>query len=101
VLDVKVVVEFGEALVNELFAVVRDYGVGYPVSANDVSPKESLDLFGCNVCEWFSFNPLGEIIHRYQEKLDLPFSRGEGSYYVHSPFGKWPWCCNMMERFSV
>ena len=75
-LDVKVVVEYGEALVNELTSVVCDYNVGYPVSVNDVSPKESLDLFGRNVCEQFSFNPLGEIIHRYQEKLNLSLPGG-------------------------
>ena len=34
------------------------YGVRYPVPTNDIFPEESLDLFGCNVCEWFSFNPL-------------------------------------------
>jgi len=64
VLNVEVLVELCEALVNELSPVVRDYSVGYPVLANDVFPRESLDLFGRNVCERFSLNPLGEVIYR-------------------------------------
>jgi len=89
-LDVEVLVELRQAFVNELSPIVCDDSVWYVVSVNDVFPDETFDLFGHDVCEQLSCNPLGEIVDCDQEEFNLPFFGFERSYDVHSPLGEWP-----------
>ena len=42
------------------------------------------------VCQWLSFNPLGEVICAYQKILLIPCCFGEKAHDVQSPLSKGP-----------
>ena len=42
------------------------------------------------VCQWLSFNPLGKVIHAYQQILLIPYCFGEKAHDVQSPLSKGP-----------
>ena len=50
-----------------------------------------LDCFGCAVfCEWFEFNPLGELVNYYEDVLKAAFCFLEGSYLIQPLVGERP-----------
>jgi len=61
--DFQVAVEFGEAFVYELAAVISYDGVGDTVTADDALPDETLHLIGSDGGKGFRLDPLGEVIY--------------------------------------
>ena len=50
---------------------------------------DELDCFGCAIfCEWFIFNPLGELINCYEDVLETAFCFLERSYLIQPPAGE-------------
>jgi len=63
VCDFQVAVEFGEAFVYELAAVVSYDGVRDTIAADDVLPDETLYLIGSYGGKGFCLDPFGEVIN--------------------------------------
>ena len=52
---------------------------------------DELNCFGCAVfCEWFVFNPLGELVNCYEDVLEAAFCFLERSYLIQPLAGERP-----------
>ena len=83
--------ELFEPLVIELGAVVRDDGSREAITAYDGFPDKRFRLGHCDVGDGLSFDPFGEIIHGYEEKLSLQGRLWERSQNVYSSLLEGPW----------
>ena len=52
-----------EDLAIKLKAIVQDEGIRDPEPSDNILPKISLGIHVPGICQWFSFNPLGEVIY--------------------------------------
>jgi len=84
-------VEFDKFLIYELSAIVGYDNVRNSILAYNVFPNKLLDLLCCDCGQRLSLHPFHEIVNDNDEELHLPFSWGEWSQDVHSPFCEWPW----------
>ena len=52
---------------------ICDDSIGHAKAVHNV--LDELDCFGCAVfCEWFVFDPLGELVNCYEDVLEPPFA---------------------------
>ena len=51
-----------EGFVIKLKTIVRDKGMRDPKPSDNIFPNKSLGIHIPDICQWFSFNPLGEVI---------------------------------------
>ena len=63
-------------IVVELAAIVGDDGVGCAKVAVDVLSQEVLNFGGGDDCECLSLDPLGVVVDRHNNVLELPLCRG-------------------------
>ena len=82
VLDPQLLAEILECIIIELLSIVRHEDSGDSEMADDVFLDEASDIFLCDNGQWFGLDPFGEVIDPYDEKLELSYGNGEGSYYV-------------------
>ena len=57
---------FPEGSAIELKAIIRDEGMRNSKSSNNTLPDKPFDLYIPDICQRFSFDPLGEIIYADQ-----------------------------------
>ena len=66
---------------------IRDDSIGHTEAVHNV--LDELDYFSCAIfCEWFEFNPLGELVNCYEDVLKTTFCFLEGSYLIQPPAGE-------------
>ena len=51
-----------ESIAIKLKTIVRYEGIRDPKLGDNIFPNKSLGIHVPNICQWFSFNPLGEVI---------------------------------------
>ena len=51
-----------EGFAIKLKTIVRDEGMRDPKPSDNIFPNKSLGIYVLDNCQWFSFNPLGEVI---------------------------------------
>lgn len=64
-LDAKVGHQLSIAFISKLCSIVDDYYHGYPESDHNVFLEELYAVLRGDVGQWFSFDPLCEIVHGY------------------------------------
>lgn len=63
--------EVFEGVIAKLLAIIGNDCVRNPESADDRPPEETLDLAFSDMCQWFRFHPLREVVNYNDEKLHL------------------------------
>lgn len=56
-------VKFNQLFVNELWAIVYNDGMWYPISTYDILPYKLLYLFRCDYGQWLGFDLFCEIVN--------------------------------------
>ena len=79
-----------EGLAIELKTVVRDEGTRDSKPSDNIFPNKSLSIHILGICQWFSFNPFGEVIHANQQILLIPCCLRERTYNVQAPLSERP-----------
>ena len=51
-----------EGFTIKLKTIVQDKGLRDPEPSDNIFPNKSLGIHVPDICQWFSFNPLGEVI---------------------------------------
>ena len=51
----------------KLKSIVRDEGMGDSKSCDNIFPNKSFGIHVFDICQWFSFNPFGEIVYADQQ----------------------------------
>ena len=64
--------------------------MGDPKLSDNIFPNQSLGIHVPDICQWFNFNPLGEVIHADQQPSLIPCCLREMSYNIQTPLSKWP-----------
>ena len=78
-----------EGFAIKLKAVVQDKGIRDLEPSDNIFLNKSLGVHVPDICQWFSFNPFGEIIRvNYQISL-IPCCFKEMTYNVQTPLRKW------------
>ena len=79
-----------EGLTIKLKTVVRDEGTRDSKLSDNIFPNKSLGIHISDICQWFNFNPLGEVIHADQQIPLIPYCLKERIYNVQAPLSKRP-----------
>ena len=79
-----------EGFVIELKTVVRDEGTRDSKLSNNIFPNKSLGIHIPNICQWFNFNPFGEVIRANQQIPLIPCCLREMTYNVQAPLSERP-----------
>ena len=79
-----------EGLAIKLQAVVRDKGTKDPKPSYNILPKKFLGIHVPDVSQWFSSNPLGEVICADQQVLLIPYGLRKRTYNIQAPLSEWP-----------
>ena len=87
--DVVVVAEHQELAAGELRLVVSDDGVRNPKPMDDIS-EELHHLFGFDLIDRMSLDPLGELIDCYQLMGVALGGLLQRPNHVEPPYGEWP-----------
>ena len=74
-----------KGLTIELKTIVRDEGTRDSKPSDNIFSNKSLDI-----CQWFSFNSFGEVIHANQQIPLIPCCLRERTYNVQAPLSKRP-----------
>ena len=74
-----------EGLTIELKTIVRDEGTRDSKPSDNIFSNKSLDI-----CQWFSFNPFGKVIHANQQIPFIPCCLRERTYNVQAPLSERP-----------
>ena len=86
-----VIAERQELVAGELCPIVGDDGVWNSESMDDIS-EEQHRLFGFDLIDWTSLDPLGELIDRNQQMGVASRGLLQRPNHVEPPYGEWP--CN-------
>ena len=79
-----------ENLTIKLKTVVRDEGTRDSKPSDNIFPNKSLGIHVPDIRQWFSFNPLGEVIHTDQQISLIPCCLREMTCNVQVPLSKRP-----------
>ena len=82
VLNPQLLAKIPECIIIKLLSIVRHEDSRDSETADDVFLDESSDIFLYDNGQWFDLDPFGEVVDPYDEKLELLYGNGEGSYYV-------------------
>ena len=52
-----------EGFTIKLKTIIQDEGMGDPKPSDNIFPNKSLGIHVLDICQWFSFNPLGKVIY--------------------------------------
>ena len=74
----------------KLKTIFRDEGMGDPKLSDNIFSNESLGIYIFDICQWFIFDPLGEVICVDQQPSLIPCCLRERSYIVQALLSKWP-----------
>ena len=74
----------------KLESIVRDKSMGDSKLSDNVFPNKSLSIHIPDVCKWFSFNPLCEIICTNQQIPLIPCCLWEWTYNIQAPLCEKP-----------
>ena len=74
----------------ELKTVVQDEGTRVSKPSDNIFSKKSLGIHILDICQWFSFNPLGKVIRANQQILLIPCYLRERTYNVQALLSKRP-----------
>ena len=61
-----------------------------PKPSGNIFPNKSLGIHVLDICQWFSFNPLGEVIRANQQSSIIPYCLREMPYDIQAPLSKRP-----------
>ena len=64
--------------------------MGDPKPSDNIFPNKSLGIHIRDICQWFNFNPLSEVICADQQPFLIPCCLRERSYNIQAPLSKWP-----------
>ena len=59
-----------------------------PKSGDNIFLNKSLGIHVPDICQWFSFNPLGEVIRADQQPSLIPYCLRERPYSIQVPLSK-------------
>ena len=79
-----------EGLAIKLQSIVRDEGTRDSKPSDNIFPNKSLCIRIPNICQWFSFNLLSEVIRASQQISFIPCCLRERTYNVQAPLSKRP-----------
>ena len=79
-----------KGLAIKLKTVIRDEGARDSKPSDNIFPNKSLGIHVSDFCQWFSFNPFGEVICADQQISLVPCCLRERAYNVQAPLSKWP-----------
>lgn len=83
-------IELIDHLRGKLGSIVCDYIFLNTEPSNKFFLAENFHPLSCDCRHWFCFDPFGEVVHRYNEELDLADCWWERAEDVNSPDGKRP-----------
>ena len=72
----------------KLQSIVRDEGMRDSKPSDNIFPNKSLGIHIPNICQWFNFNPFGEVIPADQQICFIPYCLREMAYNVQGPLSK-------------
>ena len=73
-----------KAFVLKLKPIVRDEGMRDPKPSDNIFPDKSLGFHIPDIRQWFSFNPLGEVIRANQQPSLIPCCLGKRFYNIQA-----------------
>ena len=73
-----------ESFTIKLKAIIRDKGVKDPKLKDNVFPNKSLSIHIIDICQWFSFNPLDQVICVDQQLSLIPYCLRERPYNIQA-----------------
>ena len=74
-------------LLNSVAVKGEPKSIGHAEAVHNV--LDELDCFGCAVfCEWFVFDPLGELVNCHEDVFETALCFLEGSYLIQPPAGE-------------
>ena len=79
-----------ESLAIKLKSVTRNEGTRNSKSSDNIFPNKSLAIHVSDIRQWFSFNPLGEVIRADQQISFIPCCLRERTYNIQAPLSKRP-----------
>ena len=77
-----------EGFAIELKTVVQDEGTRDSESSDNIFLNKSLGIHNPDICQWFSFNPFGEVIYADQQIPLIPCCLKERVYNVQTPLSE-------------
>ena len=86
----RVTIVFPEGFAIKLKTIIRDEDMGDPKPSDNIFPNKSLSIHVLDICQWFSFNPLGEVIRADQQPSLIPYCLREMSYNIQISLNEWP-----------
>ena len=72
----------------KLKTIIRDEGVRDPKPSDNIFPNKSLGIHVPDICQWFNFNPLSEVICADQQPHFIPCCFRERSNNIQGPLNK-------------
>ena len=82
ILNVQVTTVPPKGFAIKLKTIVRDEGMRDPKSSDNIFSHKSLGIHIPDVYQWFSFNPLGEVIHANQQPSLISSCLKEKTYNI-------------------
>ena len=79
-----------KGLAIELKTIVQDEGTRDSKPSDNIFPNKSLGIHIPDICQWFTFNPLGEVIRVDQQIPLIPCCLRERTYNVQASLSKKP-----------
>ena len=61
-----------------------------PKPSDNIFTNKSLGIYVPDICQWFNFNPLAEVIHANQQSSLIPCCLRERPYNIQAPLSKKP-----------
>lgn len=89
VFDSQLLAKVFDHILVKLFVIVRNEDSRDTKVANNAFPNEVSNMFPHDGIQRFSLDPPNEVVDLYNEELELPHCRGEGSHYVKPPLSEW------------
>ena len=86
-----------EGFTIKLKTIVRDGGMRDPKSGDNIFLNKSLGIHVFDICHWFSFKPLGEVICADQQPSLIPCYLRERPYNIQALLSKKPRAGQMIE----
>ena len=77
-----------EGFAIKLKTIIRDENMRDSKLSDNIFPEKSLCIHVPDICQWFSFNSFGEIIHADQQPSFIPRCLRERSYNFQAPLSK-------------
>ena len=79
-----------EGFAIKLKTIFWDERMKDPKLSNNIFPNKSLHIHVPDICQWFNFNPLSEVIYADQQPSLIPCCLRERPYNIQAPLSKRP-----------